>query len=544
MFFVSTRAARRATVAALTALAVTVPLAACSPGAAARTTLVYASGDAEPACLDPHVGGNWPQALVGNQFAESLFSRGESGAIIPWLATGATEATDGLSWDVTLRKGVTFTDGTPFDASAVAANVAHIQDPATASSTAILALSRVTRVEAVDAHTARFVLSEPDGALIESLAQTWTAMLSPAGIARGMEANCAKPIGTGPFKVETWQRQQQLTLVRNEQYASPPADAVTQHGPAALERLEWRFIPDAATRVAALQTGEVDVIDSVQPDALAAFRADGATGTLAWARPGTSARIELNSTRAPFNDPAVREAFALSTDITAGVDGLYHGTLARSTSILSSSTAFGASFPEQFVHDAARAGTLLDAAGWTTRDADGVRTKDGQRLTVVFPVSTNQSIPAEVSLLEQVAATAREVGFDVKLELLDLSSWYARSGTWNFDAIIAPYSKTSPDVLRTVYHSAGIPPAPSGYHANNTGLADPALDALLTEASHASTDAVRGPLYEAAQQRIAASWTVIPLYDQMVQIAHRPEVHGLRLQPQLGTPTFLDVAIG
>ena len=530
------------------ALAVVVPLAACAgdpgaPGPSGRTTLVYASGDAEPACLDPHVGGNWPQALVGTQFAESLFSKNDAGDIIPWLATEATESPDGLAWDIALREGVTFTDGTPFDAAAVAANVEHIKDPATASSTAVLALGKVARVVAVDAHTARFELTQPDGALVESLAQTWTAMLSPAGIARGMEANCQQPIGTGPFAVEAWEPQQGITLVRNDDYASAPADAATQSGPPALERLEWRFIPDSASRLAALQSGQADVIDSVQPDALAAFASGDQFATATFARPGVTARIELNTTRAPFDDRSVREAFAHSMDVDPAVQSLFAGTIERSTSLLASSLPFGTSHADAFTYDPQRAGALLDAAGWTARDADGVRTKDGARLTVSFPVSTNQSIPAEVSLLEQIAATSKEVGFDVQLELLDLGSWYERSGTWNFDAIIAPYSKASPDVLRTVYHSMGIPPAPSGYHANNTGLSDPALDALLDRASQSSDDAVRGPLYEQAQQVIVDSRTVIPLYDQMVQVAYSTEVQGFRLQPHLGLPSFLDVTL-
>ncbi|KAB1646964.1 ABC transporter substrate-binding protein [Pseudoclavibacter endophyticus] len=529
--------------ASAAAVAIVAALAACSPGETERTTLVYATGDAEPSCLDPHVGGNWPQALVGNQFVESLFSRNDGGEIIPWLATGASEADDGLSWDIALREGVTFTDGTPFDAEAVRANVEHLKDPATASSTGVLALGKVERVVAVDEHTARFELSEPDGALIESLAQTWTGMMSPAGFERGIDENCQAPIGTGPFIVESWQPQDSITLVRNDDYASPPADASNQ-GPAHLERIEWRFIPDAASRLAALQSGQVDVIDSVQPDALAAFGDDDAFSTATFARPGVTARIELNTTRAPFEDATVREAFALSMNLDPAIDSLFAGTLDRSTSLLSSSLPFAASFPDRFVYDPDRANALLDEAGWTARGADGIRTRDGERLTVAFPVSTNQSIPAEVSLLEQIAATAAEVGFDVRLELLDLATWYERSGSWEFDAIIAPYSKSSPDVLRTVYHSMGIPPAPSGYHANNTGLSDPALDALLDEASQASDDAVRGPLYGQAQQAIAETGMVIPLYDQMVQLAYSTDVQGFRLQPQLGTPTFLDVTIG
>src|SRR5690554_1823293 len=131
-------------------------------------TLVYASGDAEPTCLDPHVGGNYPQALVATQYLESLVSKNTAGEIIPWLATDWEEAADGLSWEFTLRDDVAFTDGTPFNADAVRANVAHLLDPETASSTGYLALGKVASTESVDDHTVRFNLSVPDSSLLDS----------------------------------------------------------------------------------------------------------------------------------------------------------------------------------------------------------------------------------------------------------------------------------------------------------------------------------------------------------------------------------------
>ncbi len=191
-------------------------------------TLVYASGDAEPDCLDPHVGGNYPQALVSSQFLEPLVSLDGKGGITPWLADSWTWSDDGLGLELTLRQGVTFTDGTPFDADAVVANIRHVQDPATLSSTGYLALQAVTDATAVDASTVRLTLSTPDSALLESLSQPWLAMESPAGIARGTDANCAQPIGTGPFSVERWDRQQSISLVRNDAYASPPTEPRTR----------------------------------------------------------------------------------------------------------------------------------------------------------------------------------------------------------------------------------------------------------------------------------------------------------------------------
>lgn len=534
--------ARRRAAAGAAALLAVLPLAACSAEpAASDDRLVFATGDGEPTCLDPHVGGNWPQALVGAQVLESLFSKDASGEVIPWLATGAEAAADGLSWTIRLRDGVAFTDGTPFDADAVVRNLDHIRDPATKSSTAVLALGKLEQAVAVDATTVRLDLAEPDSALLESLAQTWLAMESPAGIDRGLDANCAAPIGTGPFQVASWTKQESILLTRNDAYDSRPADAAGS-GPAGVAEVEWRFIPDAASRAAALESGEVDLIDSAQPDALERWASS--MQIFPGARPGVTARLELNSRPGEvFEDERVRLAFRAATDLDAAVESLYFGQLDRSTSVLSSSTPFALPQPHAFAYDPAAAGRLLDEAGWTERDADGTRMREGRRLEVRIPVSTNQSIPAEVAVLEQIAATAGEVGFDVQLEKLDLGTWYERAGAWAFDAIIAPYTKSSPDVLRIVYHSDGIAPAPSGYHANNIGVATPERDAALDEAGSTSDEARRQQLSEQVQRELVEGGYVIPLTDQMVWIAARQGVAGFRLQPNLNVPSLVDVTL-
>ncbi|KIU02061.1 MULTISPECIES: ABC transporter substrate-binding protein [unclassified Frigoribacterium] len=502
-------------------------------------TLTYASGDAEPTCLDPHVGGNYPQALVSTQYLESLVSKDANGDVVPWLADSWEEASDGLSWTFTLKDGVTFTDGTPFDAAAVAANVAHLQDPTTLSSTGYLALGKVTGVQAVDARTARFDLREPDSALLESLSQPWLAMESPDALTRSQEVNCESPVGTGPFAVESWTKQQQVVLTRNDDYSSPPADAGHQ-GPAYLDEIVWRFIPDSASRYAALQAGQVDVIDNAQPDTLVAAAKDDSLDEIDAPRPGASNRIELNAGKAPFDDLAVREAFIRGVDVDSGIDSLFFGTATRSYSPLSSVEPLAFSDESLFDVDTDAANDLLDRAGWTTRDADGYRTKDGVRLAATFPVSTNQSIPAEQSLFEQVQAGAKDLGFDVTLEPLDLSSWYGALAANEYDLVSAPYTKVGPDVLRILYDSDGITPAPSGYFANLSQTSDPALDDLLTRASETSDADERADLYQQAQQIILEGWHVLPLYDQQNHYLVRSAVQGVRALPTVQAPTMYD----
>ena len=522
-------------------------LAACSPSTGSGRgsnepvsggTLIYATGDAEPDCLDPHVGGNYPQALVGTQFLEQLVSLDDDGQVIPWLATSWTTSDDGLTWDFTLRDDVSFTDGTPLDAAAVKANIEHVQDPATGSSTGYLAVQKVTAVAAISDTVVRFTLESPDSALLESLSQPWLAIESAEGIERGTDANCEAPIGTGPFVVTAWNRQNSIELERNDDYNSPPADAADAGGPF-LDAIQWRFVPDSATRYAALASGEVDVIDNAQPDTIVAAEGDDAIEELDAPRPGASNRIELNSGKAPFDDERVREAFVRSAGVDDGIAGLFFGTADRSYSALSSIEPLGYSDPDLFEMDADAANRLLDEAGWIV-GAGGIREKDGVPLTVVFPVSTNQSIPAEQSLFEQIQATTGEVGFDVQLEPLDLSSWYAALGANEYDLVSAPYTKVGPDVLRILYDSAGITPAPSGYFANHSQVNLPELDALLEQASAETDAASRAQLLEDAQKLILEGYYILPLYDQQNHYLYRSDVEGLRATPNVSTPTFAD----
>lgn len=526
-----------ASIAILVAGCAATPTASTTPHSGG--TLVYASGDAEPTCLDPHVGGNYPQALVATQYLESLVSKDKNGTIIPWLATKWKEASDGLSWDFTLRNNVKFTDGTPLDANAVVANIAHLQNPKTGSSTGYLALAKVTKVTAVNSHTARIALSAPDSALLDSLSQPWLAIESPTALKRSQDVNCESPVGTGPFIVTKWNRQQSIRLVRNDHYNSPPADAA-HTGPAYLKSINWRFLPDSASRYAALQAGTVDVIDNAQPDTIVAAEKTKELLQVDAPRPGASNRIELNSSIAPFNDEKVREAFVRSAAVNDGIKSLLFGTAKRSYSALSSVEAFGYSEPALFDYDQKKAATLLDEAGWEHKNADGYRVKDGTVLELSFPVSTNQSIPAEQSLFEQLQASAKKAGFKVDLRPLDLSSWYGALGKNDYNLVSAPYTKVGPDVLRILFDSDGTVPAPSGYFANHSQVKNPALNALLVEASESSNPTDRAKLYTQAQKIVLEGYYILPLYDQQNHYLLSTHVHGFRALPSVSTPALYD----
>ncbi|MGK0720989.1 ABC transporter substrate-binding protein [Leucobacter sp. W1478] len=533
----------------LITIALVLPLAACSGGdgtsesAEPRTNLVYATGDGEPTCLDPHVGGNYPQALLATQVLESLVALDAQGAIVPWLASTWEVSDDGLTWEFTLRDDAMFSDGTPVDAAAVKTNIEHLQDPETGSSTGYLAVRQVAAVEVVADDVVRFTLSRPDAALLESLAQPWVAMQSPDGIARGKDENCLAPIGSGPFIIEEWVKQDRIDLVRNPAYTTSP-EGIDGPNAAAAQTLTWRFIPDATARFAALESGQVDIIDNPLPEQITVAENSEELAHLDAPRPGASNRIELNTSTVPFNDQRVREAFIAAANVDAGLETLFEGWAPRSTSALSSREPLAVQSPEAYVTDPELANALLDDAGWTERDDDGVRMKDGQRLTARFPVTGAQSTQAEQALFEQIQAGARDVGFDIQITLLDLSSWYGALGAYEYEMVSAPYTKIGPDVLRFLYHSDATVPAPSGYFANNAQVKDPELDALL-ETIGSSMDAdERAAAARSAQEWIADAAVILPIYDQQNHFLYRADLSGFQALPTVSTPWLAAVTAG
>ncbi|MDN6489105.1 MAG: ABC transporter substrate-binding protein [Yaniella sp.] len=502
-------------------------------------TLTYASGDAEPDCLDPHYGGNYPQGLIATQYLETLFTKDEDGQTIPWLAETSEVSDDGLTHTISVTDGITFHDDTPLTSEAIKANIEHLQDPETASSTGFLAVEKVEEVEIVDELTADLHLSAPDNALEESLSMHWTAIQSPEALARDVQENCADPVGTGPFMFDSWEREQQVNLVRNDDYVLP-VESDRETDQAYLDGITWRMIPEAATRYAALQSGEVDVIDNAQPDTIQSAE-DANIGHLDSPRPGAANRLELNSSQAPFDDVLVREAFMRSVDVDGGIEALYFDTAPRSHSLLSSVEPLGYSDESLFTQDVEQANELLDDAGWTERDDDDVRMKDGERLEIVMPVSTNQSVPAEQSLFEQFQSQSAEVGFYMQINLLDLSSWYAALGEHNYDLVSAPYTKVGPSVLRILYHSDSIEPAPSGYFANNAQVNIPELDETLVQAEETTDDDERAELYEQAQRTVLEDHYVLPLYDQQNHFLYSADVQNMGDTSAIAAPEYYNV---
>lgn len=529
-------------------LAVSLLLGGCDNhrAAAARTdtpvsggTLIYAT-DREPTCLDPHVAGDMPQVFLAQQVLDSLVSMDAEGHIGPWLAKSWEISPDGLTYTFHLRDDVRFTDGTPFNAGAVKANLDHMANPKTQSSTAGGYIRQYQRTDVLDNSTAQVHLATPYAAFLEVLAQGFLGIESPQALLRSRDVNCESPVGTGPFKVVRWDRQSQVVLERNPHYNSAPPTARHQ-GPAYLERIVWKFIQEPSVRFASLQAGEVDVIEALPPESHEAARRNPDLQLIIAQRPGNPTNGTLNIRRAPFSDIKVREAFVRSADIEGALKSVYFGEFPRAGGPLSNATRFySPDFEHAQDYDPARAARLLEEAGWTRRDEDGYRLKDGKRLQVRV-ILGNRTPPSEFTLWEQVQATTRQAGIELIMEQMSDVQATKRQADWDYDIRVGYWNTNTADVLRIIFSSAFIQPAGvGGYHQNTAGFSDPQFDDLVQQALATQDASQRQALYRQAQAVASRQYLQLTTYPQSTRLGIYKTTQGVRLEPSLAVTYLYD----
>jgi peptide/nickel transport system substrate-binding protein len=501
-------------------------------------TLVYGT-DREPTCLDPHNFGDMPQTYVSRQYLDSLVSMQPNGTVVPWLATSWDISKDGLTYTFHLKKGVKFTDGTDFDAEAVVANFKQILDPETESSTDLVYLDPIWKgAKAIDKYTVQIDLKRPYSPLLDVLGQAFFGMESPQAMARGIKENCVSPVGTGPFILKDWKKGQQIDLVRNDNYNSPPADSNNQ-GPAYLDAITWRFLPDPSVRWQALKSGEVQAIFNIPPEDFAAAQSDPDVEVQQFTHAGIGHYIVLDNSEAPFDDLKVRQAFNYAANTPAAVESAYQGAYPVATSAISSGTPFYTSkYANLYPHDLAKAEKLLDEAGWK-KGANGVREKDGKPLTVKWIYSTGpgETPPAELTLYQNVQAAAKEAGFDVTLVPQPQAKYYEQANVpADFDAEATYWNCPTPMCMYIVSSTETY----NQLFANMSKIKNPELDQALLAAAATTDRAKQKSLYEKAQKIIAENAYWVPMYPEQSLLGISKSLKGVWIEPSEGEPVFSD----
>jgi peptide/nickel transport system substrate-binding protein len=489
-------------------------------------------GYSEPPTMDPRVSGAtiaW--RLFYNLFDTLVVQEAETGEVVPGLASSWEISPDGLLFTFNLREGVTFHDGTPFNAEAVKFTYDSILEPELKSLTAIGYLGPYESAVAVDDQTVEINFSEPYAPFLNNLSHSVLAPVSPAAVEKYGADFGFNPVGTGPFMFKEWNQQISMTFVKNPDYDWPLA-VYMHEGPAYLDEIEIKFIPEATTILGTLENGETDIIDGVPPQEVERLQNDDAFQVLLPSVPGSPQVLPLNATKFPTDDILVRQALLYAVDMDTVVDTLWFGARKAAQGPLSSPTwSYNPAVEEMYPYDVDKAAELLDQAGWEMGSGN-VREKDGEKLHLEY--ITTSGIQGQAGELVQAYLAA--VGIEVNLQQLEYAATAAAYLASEHNIARIYFSHTDPVVLTTLYHSKNI----TGTNFNRTMKPDPVLDGMLTDATSELDPEVRRTMYEEIQVYIMEQALVIPLWEETVFWGANSSVHGLHFQA-LGGVWFYDV---
>lgn len=321
----------------------------------------------------------------------------------PDLAQSWETSTDGLTWTFHLRSGVKFHDGTPFNAAAVKFNIERIQDTKLGFTNRVL-WTHITSVEAKDDNTVVLTTKQPFAPMLFYLAHGSGGIVSPDAVKKlGDKDFALKPVGTGPYKVDSFQPGVSLTLVRNDDYWG---------GKPGLAKVVMNYAADAQARVAQLQSGQADLIDSVPVEQIATLKSD--PNIVVLQQPAVRAFfLTFNLKRPIFQDVRVRQAFNYAVDKDTIVKTLFFGFATPMDSPMASGMA-GYKSILKYNYDVAKAKQLLDDAGWKVNASTNIREKDGVPLKANFYTAEGE-YPKDLQVAEAVQAYLKAVGADIQI---------------------------------------------------------------------------------------------------------------------------------
>lgn len=505
------------------------------PGGTLKVSVALDTGS-----LDLHAISHTNAQWLGRLIYDNLVYLDDQGRITPWLAKAWEVSEDGKTYTFHLRDDVTFSDGAKFNAEAVRINLEHMRAPATKSPLAAAYIAPYIDGEVVDEYTFRANLREPYAPFLNVLAQSWLSMQSPKAIVENPKALAEAPVGSGPFVVERYTRQQGIRLVRRDDYAWAP-DFLRHQGPAYLERIELTFVPESMIRYSSLLGGQHDFTLDAPTQNAAAIRANPELVLHSRIRKGNPFRsVTFNTERFPFDDVRVRKALTQAIDREGLAWVIGFGEYQTKSDYLAINTRFyDPSFTEALKYDPQAAARLLDEAGWSERDADGIRIKDGQRLSVKLLMSENPAFPSSVAVAIQ--SDARKAGIQIELDVLPLAQITERRYAGDYQLLGGGYwHSNTPDGLFMLYHSASIPT--DKLLGQNVGrLRDETLDRLLSEARRSIDPERLQQLYSQAQQRLTELVPAAPSYESHHIVAHQAYVKGLIFDTSHNTPFFTSV---
>ena len=425
----------------------------------------------------------------------------------------------GKTFTFKLRNDVKFQDGEPFNAAAVKWNFDRIVDPNYKAGGSLTALVGYDKTEVVDDYTVRVRFKTANAPFLVNAAGGTLAMLSPKGTqAQGDKVNDT-PISTGPYKITSWEKKSQITIERWDGYTrkAPWSDLT---GPGYLDKIVWKFIPENATRMATVESGETQMVEAVPAQDLPRLEGSKELNIVKKPWTGVPRFWALNVTKPPTDDVKVRQAIAYAVDKDAIINTIYKGIgtkgFAPMTAIMLDDPSLRAYYP----FDLNKAKQLLDDAGWKA-GSDGIRVKNGQRLELLINDIDQGTGPQQVDILLQ--GQLKAAGFDVKLKTQARAPWYEDNYKCTTNGPTLFLRSGDLDGLTALFGSQNV-----GTNFNFSCIKDAELDKLLDAGRAEGDTAKRNAIYLDVEKKIMDQALMVPILDELSVWAVRNTAPGLK----------------
>ncbi|HBZ15453.1 MAG TPA: TIGR04028 family ABC transporter substrate-binding protein [Pantoea sp.] len=501
-------------------------------------TLIYLEQQAHTN-LYPPAGGFYPNGGILNQITDKLtWQNPKTLQVEPWIAESWSSNADKTEYTFKIRPGVTFSDGTPLDANAVAKN---FDTYGLGNKAQRLPVSEVInnydRSEVIDPLTVKFYFKKPSPGFLQGTATIGSGLVSLSTLQRSFDqlGDARHIIGSGPFVVSDEKLGREVDLTARKDYQWGPKN-LSQQGPANLDGIKFIVTPEDSVRIGALLAGQADFIRQVQ--AYDEKQAQQQNFPI-YAAPtrGVNDSISFRPDNPLVSDVKVRQALLHATNAQQVVQTLFSPNYPQATSVIATSAAGYVNLSDKLKYDPTLAKKLLDEAGWKP-GSDGIREKDGKKLTLAVYESLPQ--PQNKEVLQLVAQQWRQVGVALAVKAGDAGSRVLDNlDPLKTPLVVSEVGRADPDVVKSQFYptnrDALLQKGGSSDKVQN--FRDDKLNTLLLNISSEVDPAKRLAVTGDAQRYLLEQAYVIPIFEEPQVFAGAPWLKGIDFEA-VGRPSF------
>jgi peptide/nickel transport system substrate-binding protein len=466
--------------------------------------------DVDAGTMDPRLAKDTSAQRVNELVYDGLVRLNENLEPIPALAT-KWEIPNPKTYIFHLREGVTFQDGQPFTAEDVKYTYDSILDPNFKAPYATL-YEPIQKVEVVNSHTVKFTLKQPYAPLLSYL----TLGIVPKHIGEKNDNSLAThPIGTGPYKMVEWDKNNKISFEANENYWG---------GAPKTKKLIYYIIPDNTTRVAALESGDVDLVHSpLSPQDIKRIKAESHKFKVIETQGLGYTYLNFNTKNPILSDVKIRQAIACLVDKNTISSDIYQGMDKPGKSPLSPPSWVYSDSINGFVYDPEKAKSLFKEAGWVDSDNDGILDKNGKKLMITL--STHTEDPNRIQTVEYLQNVFTKNGIQTKVSTSEWPTFSTNLMNGKYDiALLGWLNLIDPDkaMYNQFYSTSG---------SNYGKYSNPTVDKLLDEGRSTTDKNKRKDIYQQAAKIVTDEVAYDVILYQGYIVMYNKNLTGFKANP-------------